>query len=56
MSYVVTYIDNKRIFEGQKKFTTKTAKTEFQAINQLIQDDNRDVWKIIKVEKINTGE
>jgi hypothetical protein len=48
--YILTYIDEKRYFEGPLKITI-TAKTEFQAVNRLIQDCNRNVWEIIKVEK-----
>ena len=48
--YILTYIDEKRYFEGPLKITI-TAKTEFQAVNRLIQDCNRKVWEIIKVEK-----
>ena len=52
VSYLVTYIDNKRIFEGSLTMTAKNAKTEFQAINEILQMENISVYKIVKVEKL----
>ena len=50
MRYRIGYIDNDRYFEGVL-YLTVTAKTEFQAINQLIQDCNRNVWEIVSIEE-----
>tara|TARA_Y100001963_G_scaffold97426_1_gene134071 strand:+ start:344 stop:517 length:174 start_codon:yes stop_codon:yes gene_type:complete len=50
IEYIVTYIDEDRMFAGPRKITI-FANTEFQAINKLIQDSHKNVWEIIKVEK-----
>jgi len=49
--YLVTYIDNCRYFEGELE-TIVYAKTSFQAINKVIQDDNKNIWEIVRVEKL----
>tara|TARA_R100000664_G_scaffold34016_1_gene53448 strand:- start:13875 stop:14036 length:162 start_codon:yes stop_codon:yes gene_type:complete len=51
MKYRINYIDNDRYFEGEKTLTVE-AETEIEAINQLIQSDNRNAWQIISVETI----
>ena len=51
MKYRIKYIDNDRYFEGERT-TTIEAETEIEAINRLIQSDNRNAWHILSVETI----